>query len=83
MNAVTGVGEPWYTSGVHMWNGAAEALKPRPGEHHREPDDEHRIVLQGPAPAPIWANDSSSVAPNTSAEPNSRIAEPNEPTIST
>src|SRR3954470_23830693 len=27
MNAVTGVGEPWYTSGVHMWNGAADALK--------------------------------------------------------
>jgi hypothetical protein len=26
MNAVTGVGAPWYTSGVHWWNGAAEAL---------------------------------------------------------
>src|SRR5215213_279211 len=30
MNAVTGVGAPWYASGVHMWNGAAETLKPRP-----------------------------------------------------
>src|SRR5215213_7567265 len=30
MNAVTEVGAPWYTSGVHMWNGAAEALKPSP-----------------------------------------------------
>ena len=30
MNAVTGVGAPWYTSGVHMWNGAAATLKPRP-----------------------------------------------------
>src|SRR5579862_1614140 len=30
MNAVTGVGAPWYASGVHMWNGAADALKPSP-----------------------------------------------------
>jgi hypothetical protein len=30
MNAVTGVGAPSYTSGVHWWNGAADALKPRP-----------------------------------------------------
>ncbi len=30
MNAVTGIGAPWYTSGVHMWNGAAETLKANP-----------------------------------------------------
>src|SRR5438093_8035219 len=30
MNPVTGVGAPWYTSGVHMWNGTAATLKPRP-----------------------------------------------------
>ena len=30
MNAVTGVGAPSYTSGVHWWNGAIEALKQRP-----------------------------------------------------
>ena len=30
MNAVTGVGAPWYASGVHMWNGAADALNARP-----------------------------------------------------
>ena len=30
MKAVTEVGAPWYTSGVHWWNGAAETLKPRP-----------------------------------------------------
>ena len=30
MNAVTEVGEPWYTSGVHMWNGAAETLNASP-----------------------------------------------------
>ena len=30
MNAVSGVGAPSYTSGVHMWNGAAEALNASP-----------------------------------------------------
>ncbi len=30
MKAVTGVGAPWYTSGVHWWNGATEALKQSP-----------------------------------------------------
>src|SRR5205823_6016177 len=28
--AVAGVAAPWYTSGVHSWNGAAAILKPRP-----------------------------------------------------
>ena len=30
MNAVTGVGAPWYTSGVHTWNGTAATLNPSP-----------------------------------------------------
>src|SRR6476619_2319364 len=30
MKAVTGVGAPSYTSGVHMWNGAADALNASP-----------------------------------------------------
>jgi hypothetical protein len=30
MNAVTLVGEPSYTSGVHTWNGTAATLNPRP-----------------------------------------------------
>ena len=30
MKAVTGVGAPWYTSGVHTWNGAADTLNERP-----------------------------------------------------
>src|SRR6185312_4036901 len=29
-NAVAGVAAPWYTSGVHNWNGAAAILKPKP-----------------------------------------------------
>src|SRR6267378_8286940 len=30
MKAVTGMGAPWYTSGVHMWNGAADTLNAKP-----------------------------------------------------
>ena len=30
MNAVTGVGAPWYASGVHMWKGTSAPLKPNP-----------------------------------------------------
>src|SRR4030042_704150 len=30
MKAVTAVGAPWYTSGVHIWNGTAETLNPNP-----------------------------------------------------
>ena len=30
MKAVMGVGAPWYTSGVHMWNGTAETLNANP-----------------------------------------------------
>src|SRR6266576_1960037 len=32
--AVTGVGAPSYTSGVHMWNGAALILYPKPASMH-------------------------------------------------
>src|SRR5437762_8698105 len=31
MNAVTGVGAPSYTSGVHMGNGAADGVRQEPG----------------------------------------------------
>src|SRR5271165_2792920 len=37
MNAVTGVGAPSYTSGVHWWKGATEALKHRPATHSATP----------------------------------------------
>ena len=37
MNAVTGVGAPWYTSGVHMWNGAAATLNPSPTSRNAKP----------------------------------------------
>ena len=29
-NAPVGAGAPWYTSGVHNWNGNKESLKPIP-----------------------------------------------------
>ena len=46
MNAVTGVGAPWYTSGVHMWNGTAATLKPRPDEEQREPGEQRALLEQ-------------------------------------
>src|SRR3982750_3914749 len=30
MNALTGAGAPWYTSGAQTWNGAAETLNAKP-----------------------------------------------------
>ena len=36
-NAVTGVGEPSYTSGVHMWNGTAETLNAMPEIRNTNP----------------------------------------------
>ena len=36
-NAVTGVGAPSYTSGVHMWNGTAAILNARPAERNTSP----------------------------------------------
>ena len=36
-NAVTGVGDPSYTSGVHMWNGAADTLNARPAIRKTRP----------------------------------------------
>jgi hypothetical protein len=37
-NAVTGVGAPSYTSGVHMWNGTALILKARPAITNTRPN---------------------------------------------
>ena len=37
-NAVTGVGAPSYTSGVHMWNGTAETLKQSPANRNTSPN---------------------------------------------
>src|SRR6476469_5946701 len=37
MNAVTGVGAPWYTSGVQLWNGATPPLNSRPTSSSARP----------------------------------------------
>ena len=39
MNPVTGVGEPSYTSGAHMWNGTAATLNPNPMIRSPSPSD--------------------------------------------
>ena len=61
MNAVTVVGAPWYTSGVHMWNGAAETLKASPARIIAIP-----VTNSGssaPVASRIAVNPSSPVAP--------------------
>ena len=37
INAVTGVGAPWYTSGVHAWNGTAPTLNKSPIDRNAIP----------------------------------------------
>src|SRR5919106_2433741 len=79
MNAVIEDGEPWYTSGVHMWNGAAETLNASPARIIASPATRN---ASSPAPAAaISETPSAPVAPNTSAEQKRRTAEPNPPTI--
>src|SRR3954469_5056747 len=53
MNAVTGVGAPWYASGVHMWNGAAEALNPSPAITMARPTTKSG-AWPGPAGPVLW-----------------------------
>ena len=38
MNAVTAVGEPSYTSGIHMWNGATPSLNATPNTMNTRPN---------------------------------------------
>src|SRR5205823_11176059 len=37
MYATTGDGAPWYTSGVHEWNGTAAILNPKPTSNSPNP----------------------------------------------
>ena len=45
MNAVTGVGAPWYTSGVHVWNGTAAILNRSPTSRSAIPASNKVFVL--------------------------------------
>ena len=55
MNAVTGVGAPSYTSGVHWWNGATDALKPIPASVSAMPVSSSGSLATPPAFAAIPA----------------------------
>ena len=68
-NAVTGVGAPSYTSGVHMWNGAALILKARPERMKTMPKIKPRPTSLSMA-APIAAKLVDPAKPYTKDAPN-------------
>ena len=80
MKAVIDVGAPWYTSGVHMWKGTAETLKPKPTRSRPTAVSARASVPVRPARAratsPIFV---VPVAPYAMAMPKSRKAEENAP----
>jgi hypothetical protein len=51
MKPVIGVGAPWYTSGVHMWNGTAPTLNSRPANSRTVPTSSSPSVPPGVAVA--------------------------------
>src|SRR3954447_20870761 len=57
MNATTGVGDPWYTSGVHVWNGTAAILNPNPTSSRPNP-----ASSSGGVPAPRTLGTTSPLA---------------------
>ena len=81
-NAVTGVGEPSYTSGAHIWKGTLAILKPKPAIISTTPNS--RALLPNGTPplrlrlAMRWAisgNDELPVKPYTMTIPYSSTAE--------
>src|SRR5579863_2620875 len=75
-SAVTGVGEPSYTSGVHTWKGAAATLNPNPTRISTNPM--RRRLLVGSARA-TCTRLVEPVAPYTNAMPYRKNAVANEP----
>jgi len=51
-NALTGVGAPSYTSGVHMWNGTAEILKHSPANRNTSPNTRPMLPWRASAAMP-------------------------------
>src|SRR5215475_14224836 len=51
MNAVIGVGAPWYTSGVQTWNGTAATLNSRPMASNAKPPASSAELLAEPSTA--------------------------------
>src|SRR6201996_4454876 len=54
-NAVTGVGAPSYTSGVHMWNGTADTLNASPTSTNTRPTTSPGDALSGCTSSPCNA----------------------------
>src|SRR5262245_10559372 len=81
MKAVTGVGAPWYTSGVHMWNGTAATLKPSPTSRSANPARSvpcsKRVFWARNWPIPM--SEVVDVAPYVSATPYRKIADEKAP----
>ena len=71
MNAVIGLGAPWYTSGVHMWNGAADTLNASPTTSRAKPassvPSSNSVLWARKLEMPV--SDVVPVAPYTSATP--------------
>src|SRR6476661_7696915 len=81
MNAVMGVGAPWYTSGVQVWNGTAATLKPSPTSSSANPATKvpvsNSVFCERKREIPV--SDVVPVAPYTSAMPYRKIADENAP----
>src|SRR3954447_23132206 len=77
MKATTGVGDPWYTSGVHEWNGTAAILNPKPTSSSPKPARSNGGV---PAVSRLGTT-SPGVAPTEVVKPTmcERLVEPVEP----
>src|SRR5439155_21796927 len=75
--AVTGVGAPSYTSGVHTWNGAAATLKPSPIRIMASPSS--KSVLWRSSSEPILVSIVVPLEPYSSETPYRKKAVANEP----
>ena len=83
MKVVIGVGAPWYTSGVHWWKGATDALKASPAAASPMPvrsSGSAAFTLSPAIAKAIPSNRIAPVAPYISASPYRSVADPTEPT---
>src|SRR6478735_6825363 len=78
MNNVIGVGAPWYTSGSHMWNGAAPNLKAMPATMNTRPVSSRPGDAE-PIASRMPIRSSVPVAPYISDMPYSSMPEASEP----
>ena len=83
MSAVTGVGAPWYTSAVQVWNGTSDTLKPKPTSSNAIPAsniaDEPPRTVSLERLAAIFSTLVEPVAPNTNATPYRKKADAKPP----